>query len=224
MHPAVRSSFAAVTAVLFATTPLVAFTMETPLSDEAVREAYFLGQHHDQSVSDFFAKYNKYLPAPESGPQIASVTFLTPFALIVQNMMQRSTGYSAQQAEQDHRNQTETVQIVIQIQLTASYGPLITRPVQSGASTTTGFQLRPSDFWNDFRVQVFNKDKPVKALSFSGEPTVSCRDGIGSCDLSGATLRYEFSAEAFPSETAVVRIVPPEGDTVIVEFDVTSLR
>lgn len=201
-----------------------AFGMETPLSDEAVREAYFLGQHLDQTLADFFAKYNKYLPAPEAGPQIASVTFLTPFALIVQNMMQRSSGYSAQQAEQDHRNQTETVEIIIQIQLTASYGAFIARPVKSGASTTTGFQLRPFDFWKDIRVQVFNKDKPVKALSFSGEPTVSCGDSNGSCDLSGATLRYEFSAEAFPSDTAVIRVVPPEGDPVTVEFDLTSLR
>jgi len=200
------------------------FAMQTPLSDEAVREAYFLGQHHDQSLADFFGKYNKYLPAPESGPQIASVTFLTPFALIVQNMMQRSTGYSAQQAEQDHRSQTETVQIVIQIRLTSSYGPFIARAVKSGSTTTTGFQLRPYDFWKDFRVDVFNKDKPVKALSSSGESTVSCGDGYGSCDLSGATLRYEFSAEAFPSDTAVIRIVPPEGEPVTVEFDLTSLR
>jgi hypothetical protein len=200
------------------------FAMQTPLSDEAVREAYFLGQHHDQSLADFFAKYNKNLPAPESGPHIASVTFLTPYALIVQNMMQRSTGYSAQQAEQDHRNQPEIVEIIIRIRLTASYGPFIPRLVQSDSSTTTGFRLRPYDFWQDFSVEVFNKDKRVKALSSTGEPIVSCGHSYSSCDLSGATLRYEFSAEAFSSDTAVVRVVPPEGGPVSAEFDLTSFR
>ena len=29
--------------------PASAFSMDTPLSEEAVRDAYFLGQHHDQT-------------------------------------------------------------------------------------------------------------------------------------------------------------------------------
>jgi len=199
------------------------FSYDTPISPEAVRDAYFLAQHHDKSVADFFTKYNKYLPAPESGPQISSVTFLTPFALVVQNVMQRSTGYSVQQAELDHRNQQETVEIIIQIQLTPSYGPLIVRP-GSGSGSTTGFALRPYDFWKDFAVQVFNKDKAVKPLSSSGDSVVSCAEPTSACDLSGATLRYEFSADAFPSETAVIHIMPPEGDPVSVEFDLAYLR
>lgn len=204
--------------------PPSGFSYDTHLSDEAVREAYFLAQHHDKSLSDFFTKYNKHLPAPESGPQISSVTFLSPFALLVQNVMQRSTGYSAQQAELDHRHQEETVEIVIQIQLTASYGPFIVVPAGSGSGSTTGFTPRPYDFWKDFAVQVFNKDKAVKPLSSSGDSVVSCGDPSSACELSGATLRYEFSADAFPSETAVIRITPPEGDPVSVEFDLTSVR
>ncbi len=201
-----------------------AFAFDTPLSQEAVREAYFLAQHHDKSLSEFFAKYNKYLPAPETGPQISSITFLTPFALLVRNVMQRSTGYSVQQAELDHQNQDETIEIIIQIQLTPSYGPLISRPVGSGSGSTTGFAFRPYDFWKEFGVQVFNKNKEVKPLSSSGDSVVSCTDPSGSCDLSGATLRYLFSADAFPSETAVIHITPPEGDPVSVEFDLSSLR
>src|ERR1051325_5401088 len=46
--------------------PLFAF--QTPLSNTAVREAYFLGQRHDQSVSDFFRKDAKSLPDPKYGP------------------------------------------------------------------------------------------------------------------------------------------------------------
>ena len=35
-------------AALLLTTP--SLPMDTPLSEEAVRDAYFLGQHHDQSL------------------------------------------------------------------------------------------------------------------------------------------------------------------------------
>jgi hypothetical protein len=222
MRLAVRPSVAVFAIVLFL--PGQLFSYDTPLSPEAIRDAYFLAQHHDKSIADFFTRYNKYLPAPESGPQISSVTFLTPYALVVQNVMQRSTGYSVQQAELDHRDQKETVEIIIQIQLTPSYGPFIIRPAGPGSSSTTGFMLRPYDFWKDFAVQVFNKDKAVKPLSSSGDSVVSCTEPTSACDLSGATLRYEFSADAFPSETAVIHIMPPEGDPVSVEFDLAYLR
>lgn len=222
MRPLLRSC-AAVLAAGFLI-PSSGLGYDTHLSDEAVREAYFLGQHHDKSLADFFAKYNKHLPVPESGPQISTVTFLTPFALLVQDAMQHSTGYSAQQAEQDHRSQNETVEIVIQIQLTASYGPLVSAPAEPDSHSGTRFALRSYDFWKDVAVEVFNNDKAVKPLSSSGEPVLNCGGHAAGCDLYGATLRYEFAAEAFPAQTAVIHITPPEGDPVSIEFDLNSLR
>src|ERR1700746_1860514 len=139
MRPLFRSCAAVLSAGLLL--PSSGLGYNTRLSDEAVREAYFLGQHHDKPLADFFAKYNKRLAAPESGPQISTVTFLTPFALLVQNAMQHSTGYSAQQAELEHRNQNETVEIVVQIQLTPSYGPVITEHAESDSSSGTRFAL-----------------------------------------------------------------------------------
>src|ERR1035438_794978 len=90
------------TAALVFTQPLFAF--DSPLSDEAGREAYFLGQRHDDSFVRTLEKYTTHLDAPETGPHIASVTFFTPFALVVQSSSQHATGYSAQQAALDHRN------------------------------------------------------------------------------------------------------------------------
>src|ERR1700732_3100874 len=85
------------------------FAFDTPLSDQAVREAYFLGQRGDETMATFLNKYTKLLKAPKTGPDIASVTVLTPFALLVQQSSQHSSGYSAQQAAIDHRNQEEFV-------------------------------------------------------------------------------------------------------------------
>jgi hypothetical protein len=88
------------------------FAFDTLLSDQAVREAYFLGQRHDESMARLLNRYTILLPRPKSGPHISSVTFLTRFALLVQQTSQR-VNYSAQQATKEHRPEDETVVINI---------------------------------------------------------------------------------------------------------------
>jgi hypothetical protein len=203
--------------------PAPSFSMDTPLSDEAVREAYFLGQHHDQTLNDFLAKYIKILPMPKTGPDIASISFLTPFALFAQESSQRTMNYSAQQAEEDHRKQEEIVRIVIRIQLTETYGALIPAPTGSSSGSPTGFIQRSPDFWKDFDVQVLDKDRALIPLSSTGDSVYSC-DSYGGCILSGATLQFEFRASAFKSDSPTVQVTPPEGDPVSVDFDLNRLR
>jgi hypothetical protein len=203
--------------------PAPSFSMDTALSEEAVRDAYFLGQRHDRTLSDFLNKYTKSLPVPKAGPYIASITFLTPFAVIVQESNQRTTSYSAQQAEQDHRDQQEIVRIVIQIQLTQTYGALIPTPTGSRSGSPIGFAKRPDDFWKDFKLQVGDKDTTLVPLSSSGDSSYSC-DNDGGCVISGATLRFEFSAKSFKSDSPTIQVTPPEGDPVSVDFDLSRLR
>jgi len=203
--------------------PAPSFSMDTPLSDEAVREAYFLGQHHDQTLANFVAKYTTSLPMPKTGPDIASITLLTPFALLAQESSQRTMNYSAQQAEEDHHNQQEIVRIVIQIQLTETYGALIPAPTGSGSGSPTGFIQRSPDFWKDFDVQVLDKDRALIPLSSTGDSVYSCGSD-GACILSGATLQFDFPASAFKSDSPTVQVTPPEGDPVSVDFDLTRLR
>src|SRR5437660_637078 len=200
-----------------------AFAFDTPLSDQAVREAYFLGQRHDQTMSTLLNKYTNLLLPPKTGPDIASVTFLTPFALLVQQSMEHSSGYSAQQAALDHRDQPEFVRIVVQIQLTDSYGSFIIRPTGSRSGSSTGFVPRPYDFWKDFDVQVSSEDQRLRPFSSSGQPNFIC-SADNSCTLSGATLQFDFSVEAFASGSATVDVIPPEGDAVSVDFDLDHLR
>jgi len=46
----------------------------------------------------------------------------------------------------------------------------------------------------------------------------------GSCIMTGATLELDFPAEAFTSDSATVQVIPPEGDPVSVDFNLTRLR
>jgi hypothetical protein len=212
---------ASVLAALLLLSPY-SFAFDTPLSDQAVREAYFLGQRGDETMAAFLNKYTKYLEAPKTGPDIASVTVFTPFALLVQQSSQHSFGYSAQQAALDHRDQAEFVRIIVQIQFTDSYGPYIVRPTGSRSGSPNGFVPRPYDFWKDFDVQVSSKEKKLEPFSSSGQPLLLCDEG--GCTLAGATLQFDFSAEDFPSGSATIDVDPPKGDPVSIDFDLDHLR
>jgi hypothetical protein len=121
-----RSFFCVLLAALLAAPPSFAFS--SPLSDEAVREAYFLGQRHDGSFARLLDKYSKRLPPPKSGPHISAITLLTPFAQLVRFSESYVGNYSAQQAESDHSDQEEIVEISVEILFTPSYGAVLFVP------------------------------------------------------------------------------------------------
>jgi hypothetical protein len=195
---------------------------DTPLSDTAVREAYFLGQRHDDSLGKLLDKYVVYLQPPKTGPYIQSVSFLSPYVLTALYSSQQVSIYSAQQAQLDHLKNPEIVRVSVQIFLTDSYGPLLVRPTGPGTPSLKGFFPRPSDFWREFRLRTIQNDQMVIPTSSKGEPSFRCDDN--GCVLTGATLSFEYPAAAFPENTATIQIDPPEGDPVVVEFDLASFR
>jgi hypothetical protein len=215
-----RCSVSLATSALLLCQPLFAF--QTPLSDTAVREAYFLGQRHDQSVSDFFAKYAKSLPAPQYGPYISTIRFLTPYAQVVSLSGNKSAGYSAQQAERDHHADAETVVVSVDIYLTDSYGPFLAAATDSRSGSPAGLTPRSSDFWRDFDVSVSSDSRTLSQQHTSGQPIYNCSES--GCSLVGATVTLTFAASKFPPDSVTVNVVPPEGDEVSVDFDLTSFR
>jgi hypothetical protein len=201
--------------------PPASSAFDTPLSDTAIREAYFLGQHHDQIFADFLQKYVVALPEPKNGPHIASISFFTPYAVAAIYSNQQSSSYSAQKAQLDHRKQSEFVRIVVQIWFTASYGEYIIRPANSRPNSPKGFEFRPYDFWRQFRVRVFQKEQFLVPVYANGEPSLMCLDD---CELSGATLTFEYPADSFTADAVTVLVTPPEGEPVAIDFDPASLR
>jgi hypothetical protein len=203
--------------------PFTSSAYDTPLSDTAVRDAYFIGQRHDESLISFFNRYTRHLPAPKTGPHISSIAFFTPFAQVADYSMRHYSGYSAQQAQIDFRNQTEFVKIIVQIDFTASYSAMIVRPTNSRYASPLGVAMRSYDFYKDFEVQVFRKETQIKPSDSTAEPNYICSED-GGCTITGATLTLEFPADTFSTEDAVVRVIPPEGDEVIAEFDPLTFR
>lgn len=206
-----RARFLACLLTAIVVLPFPAAAFDTPLSDTAVREAYFLGQRSPESRAHLFDKYTKHLSPPKSGPYVSSVAFFTPFALVAELSSQRTGGYSAQQAEIDHRNHVESVRVVVQF-----------RFIDAG-SGSAGYPFRPDAFWKDYDFQVRDDDHVLKAVTSSAEPNYICSDD-GGCIVTGATLSFVFLAESFTADNARVRVIPPEGDPIVVDFDLSALR
>jgi hypothetical protein len=216
-----RPGLALLIAALLFAQPVFAFL--SPLSEQAVREAYFLGQRHDGTYERLLGKYMKFLPPPKTGPYISSVAFLTPFIQFV-DYSSRQFNYSAQQAQLDHRRQGEEIlRIFVEIQLTESYGRLIPISANPRSNSPSDFALRPHDFWKDFDVRIYDGDKELVPADSHGHANSSC-GRRGPCILTGATLEFDFPADVFLSDTATIEIVPPEGDPAAVDFDLIRLR
>ena len=202
----------------------VSLAFDTPLSDQAVREAYFLGQRHDGTFVRLLEKYTKSLPPPKTGPYISSIAFYTPFIQSVHFSDRFVGNYSAQQAALDHRRQgAEIVQIFVEIQLTDSYGQFLPPPANSRSNSPAALIPRPQDFWRDFQSLIYDSDKELTPIGTHGHANYSCGDN-GPCILTGATLEFDFPAGAFTSDSAAIDVVPPEGDPVSADFDLASFR
>lgn len=209
-------------AALLTLQPVAAVAFETPLSEQAVREAYFLGQRHDESITRTLEKYVQYFPIPDYGPEIRSVTYLTPFAQAVLASSNHIGNYSAQQAQIDHRGQPETVQIQVGIRFTDSYPALIRSATPPRGGNQPALIPRPSDFWRDFQATVFDGEKSLDPIATDGRPDYSCNEV--SCFLIGATILLDFPAEAFAKQDVTVQITPPEGEQLVTNLDLSLLR
>jgi hypothetical protein len=221
MHSVARTSVAVVAALVLLAQPIFAF--QSPLSDESVREAYFLGQRHDGSFERLLEKSTRQFPAPKNGPYISSVMFVTPFLSAAKLSNNHIGNYSAQQAELDYREAgKDNIKITVEIQLTESYGQFIA-PAKTNSRSASALIPRPHDFWRDFRVRIFDGDRELSDAVSSGHSNHSCGK-YGPCVLTGATLTFEFPADAFSADTASITVDPPEGQPVAADFDLSRLR
>jgi hypothetical protein len=196
---------------------------DTPLSDQAVREAYFLGQRNDERTAEFLEKYRRHLPAPESGPWISTVELFTPYAETVELSRQRSFGYSAQSAAKDYRERRNVIRVTVSIEFTASYGYLIEEEIKQRGGSSKGFAFRSPDFWKDFSYRLFDGDTVIDSLEVQGHPTYRSADN--STVMTGATISLVYDTEKISSSTDAALVVDtPDGRQAVATFDLSRLR
>jgi len=208
-------------AFLLSTPPCFAF--DIPLSDHAVREAYFLGQRRDEKTAEFLDKYRRHLPVPESGPWVSNVEVFTPYAEAVELSRQRSFGYSAQDAAGDYRRIGDRIRVTITIEFTNSYGPLSQEKTSPRSGSPNGFSLRSPGFWKDFTYRLFDGDDLVEPLEMLGNATFrTVGDGT---EMTGAQIVLVYDAEKISSSSDAAIVVDiPDHPQVVATFDLATLR
>jgi hypothetical protein len=217
--PISRSILAALVAVFVAAAPLSAF--QYPLSETASRSAYFLGQRHDETVGEFFAGYQKHLPPPKSGLYVSDISFLTPFAQLVEYSGHQGI-YSAQQAERDGARKFPNVKIVVYIYFN---NPRVFPIALKSSSDSTGATL-PADIgssWREYTVRVFDGEELREPATISGQSQFRC-SSHGGCSRVGVAIYLSLPAEVFVSDSACVQVATPDDQLITVGFKLNALR
>ena len=209
-----RSGLAILAAVLLMTS--IAFAFSAPLSDEAVREAYFLGQRRDDRTAQFLETYRRYFPVPKSGPHVFVVELFTPYAQAVEASSKHGAGYSAQQARQDYQARGDSLRIGVYVRYTSTYGP--------------GFPYSPNKVpgqtgtWKDFQVRLMLNGETLESRSARYEGTRMGTGGKGGGSRStGFIVWQEYDASNLASDVTI-EIDTPDGQHVVAPFDLSRLR
>ena len=196
------------------------FAFDTSLSDEAVREAYFLGQRNDNKMTQALAPYTKRLALPERGPYISEIKLFTPYAQIIDISRQQSGHYSAQQAQQDYRDRGDTLLVFVRIEFTATYSYPEAVASANRVAKEQGISLQPQDFWKDFRLDLSQDGRRIEPLGERAEVLYNRGEG----GLGGAVVWLEFDARDVASTEASVEVEAPGGQHIVASFDLTRLR
>lgn len=195
-----------------------AFAFDAPLSDEAVREAYFLGQRRDDTTAHFLETYRRYFPVPESGPHVFVVELFTPYAQAVESSRTHGLSYSAQQARQDYQARGDSLRVGVYVRYTNTYGPGFPySPNKAPGQTGT---------WKDFQVRLKLKDETLESRSVRYEGTRMGTGGGkgGGSRPTGFIIWQEYDAPNSTSTDASVEIDTPDGQHVVATFDLGHLR
>lgn len=187
--------------VLFAALSAAAY--DYPLSSQAVRDAYFLGQRRDMSTAKILAQYVKRLPATQAPWQVAEMEVRTPYQQVVLRSRQSLPGYSAQQAWEEYRKRQP--QIIVRIYIATAITQLVVR----------------EDVWRKFQFRV-EQEKEIRPTAVTGWPIYFFSEQ-GS-RLVGAEVYLELDAGKVSSGPLRVEVKSPEGQVSRAEFDLSKLR
>src|SRR5579859_585145 len=195
---------------------------ESPLGDKTIREAYFLGQHHDASTQSALKPYSHILPAPPKGPDISEIRLFTPYAQVIEASSAQSAGYSAQQAAADYHSHADTIVVRFHIEFTPTYGYIESDRDRTDLAAEKGLSIRSEDFWQAFNAGLSQHDQWIEPLSREGEPIFS--HSSDSNEMTGAYIWLTYDAHDVSSDEAIAEIFTPDGQHVTSTFDLSALR
>lgn len=180
------------------------------LSPEQVSEAYSIGRDRNHGDA-LFAHYLHSPQLPDTGPDVASIEFRTPYEQVALRARDNQWGnYSPSDAEKDYETHPATVIVRILIYETPSFS----FPATNAQPDTGGFTFRISQ---DRRTIGYNQ------ITVDDATPVGAGSGPGGDG--GIDVRLRFDVSQFKSDDPVtVDVLAPTGQTYSATFDLAALK
>jgi hypothetical protein len=194
--------------VLFAPPALTLYHHLTP---EQVREAYFIGR--DQGRRDaFFANYVHSPKLFDTGPDVASIEFRTPYEQVaIRSRDNQWSNYFPPDAQKDYGTRSREVIVSVLIYET----PTFDFPATNAQPDVAGFA---------FRISQLNRSIEYSKVTVGDEIPVGA-GSLGSVGFSGIDIQLHFAASQFRSDAPVtVEVLAPTGQTYSTTFDLAALK
>ena len=206
----------------------VSIAYEVPLTPAALHEAFILGQRNDAATAAFLNPYVKQIAENSQEPHIAEIQILTPFAQVVDLSRRFTSGYSEEQAAREYHERGDTVVVRILLMLPAAYpkpeAPANDSPAPAQKPPAPSTQLRPENFWQNFRFATKQHGKTIGTRFIRNQPIFSTPTKDTPSVLDGATVWLEYDAKDVASDETVVEVTTPDSKTISATFDLKKLR
>jgi hypothetical protein len=193
------------------------------LSDQAVREAYFLGQRNDEKTSQFLESYLRRLPMPQSGLYVSEIELFTPYAEAVDLSRQHTVGYSAQQATQEYRDRGDVFRLRVRVFFTDTYSLSTAQTAtQKGRNSKLRKDVRSQSSGSQgFQVQLWQRDRLIEPLEIPGVPVFRSYT-VGDAYF-GFDVVLHYDGDEIAPDNAKVVVLTADGQRIAAEFDLAKL-
>ncbi|HMD32111.1 MAG TPA: hypothetical protein VKG84_09380 [Candidatus Acidoferrales bacterium] len=198
------------TAILLSSPPLRGY--DKHLTENDVREAYFFGQRHDQSVGQFFNRYERKTSGEGSDPHVRAIGIRTPYSSVVLRSYGNGNTYHEQRAQRDYAAKANLFEVAVWVNVPFDFPVNPKDPSLSRAA---------NEIAKLFKVELTQGETavPVK-FTMPALPEAQTEGG----NITGVQIYIEYDVRDVASAPAHVRVTGPEGLTAAADFDLSTLR
>ncbi len=203
------------TFLLIGAVALPSLAFDYPISSSSIRDAYMLGKRKDFRTAEFFVPYTHYLPIPETGPHVATISVETPYAQVVE-LGQDALNPDVQRAEQELADKSFPFIVRVGINMTDTYpGPPPWNPRAPGVPMP--------DFKRDFDVRLV---QGIRIPSKSVQVYLLYSDAVANIyQISGAILELQYDTDKLdPYDDVTIKVHTPDDQNLESTFDLGHLR
>jgi hypothetical protein len=200
-HPRIPSNVPLNCSALFLALTLThqVVAYDSPLSTQAIREAYSIGQRHD---ADFLSRYKRAIPIlnEKEGGCISSVRLETPFLQVVA-FADNAPNYSMQDAVKHFYGKSLPLRIHLDICYMSSAPPP-----------------------GSLKIRILQNKGLVLPVSDDRSAYVPVVDTRWTLPANGEQIDLEFLAEKISSATLTIQIDTPNDQHAEIDLDLPALR